>query len=72
MGRWKMVERKGPADVGGGEKPVVNVVSFNQDNKREQKVNGKDLLPWVNRKVRKAIPEHCDVRIVVQPGPNSI
>lgn len=40
-----MVERKGPADVGGGEKPVVNVVSFNQDNKREQKVNGKDLLP---------------------------
>lgn len=40
-----MIKRKGPADAGEGEKPVVNVVSFNQDNKREQKADGKDLLP---------------------------
>lgn len=41
-----MVKMKGPADAGEGEEPVVvTVVSFNQDNKREQKADGKDLLP---------------------------
>jgi len=40
-----MVKRKGLADVAEGIKTVDNVVSFNKDNKREQKADGKDLLP---------------------------